>query len=955
LGFFDNRGRDRDDLGPPPDPFRFDHEEDYQSPIPLRWIGIVAGLLVLFVTLNVLKSAYVDWLWFDSVGPDGESSYLSVYRKVLTARATLFFAGAIVAAIAIGANIWFARRLAPRGIEESFIEEVDPQAIRRIVDIALVAGTIFMATIFGVTAAGAWETVFTYLNGVAFGVEETVFNRDISFYLFELPALHFVQGWVLALLIVSLLGAGAVYGLTLSLQRFELNITHGMRVHLSIVVGLILLVIAIGTYLSLFDLVTEPGGYVFGATYTDVNARMPVRYLLVVLGIFAGLATMVNGFISQNYRLPTFALGLWAIAGVIGGAVFPQAIQSLQVEPNELEKEREFIQRNIRFTRMAWGLDRVEETQFPAAGAVTAEEIDANPDTVDNIRILDARPLLDTINQVQSIRPLYQFTDVDIDRYTLDGRIRQLLLAPRELDIQRVDNGSWTQERLQFTHGFGAVVAPVNEATAEGLPNLMTRGIPPQGDEVPISEEGARLYFGELTRHYVIVNTNVAEFDYPLGDANAETRYEADRGIRLSSLLRRAALAWHLNDTNLLISGQIGEGSRVLLDRTLAQRISKLAPFLLLDADPYIVALDGRLVWIQDAYTYSGAFPYSQPRGGVNYIRNSVKIVVDAYTGDTTFYTVEEDPVVQTWARIFPDLFTPGDQMPTELRAHLRYPESMFRLQADLYTRYHITDPTVFYLGEDVWNIPSERFGSADQLLEPYYLVMTLPGEEEPEFVLVLPFTPRNKQNTVAWLAGRSDGEFYGLLRSFRFPTDDLVFGPAQVEARIDQDPVISQQISLWNQSGSEVIRGNLLMIPIGESFLFVEPLYLQAQNSRIPELKRVVVANGNAIAMEPTLERSIDVIFGRRAPTGLEVEVPGVGVPTPGATATPAPTQEPPPPPTATPETPGGTATPPPLPPGTLEALLQQAREASDAAQAELDRLRDIIEQIEELEPASP
>ncbi len=952
MGFFDNRGRDRDDLGPPPDPFRFDPDEEYQSPIPLRWIGIVAALLVLFVTLNVLKSAYVDWLWFDSVGADAESSYLSVYRTVLTSRAVLFFTGAIVAAILIGANIWIARRLAPRGIEESFIEEVDPQAIRRIVDIALVAGTIFMATIFGATAAGNWETILTYLNAVPFGVEESVFNRDISFYLFRLPALHFVQGWVLALLIVSLVGAGAVYGLTLSLQRFELNVTQGMRIHLSIVVGLILLVIAIGTYLSLFDLVTEPGGYVFGATYTDVNARMPARYLLVVLGIFAAVATVVNAFISQNYRLPTFALGLWAIAGVLGGAIVPQLVQRYQVEPNELEKEREYIQRNIRFTRMAWGLDGVEETQFPAAGAVTEAEIEANPDTIDNIRILDARPLLDTINQVQSIRPLYQFTDVDIDRYTLDGRIRQLLLAPRELDIARVDNGSWTQERLQFTHGFGAVVAPVNEATAEGLPLLLTRGIPPQGEEVPITEEGSRIYFGELTRHYVIVNTNVAEFDYPLGEGNAETRYEADRGIRLSSFLRRAALAWHLNDTNLLISGQIGEGSRVLIDRALSQRISKLAPFLLLDADPYIVVIDGRVYWIQDAYTHSSGFPYSQPRGNLNYIRNSVKVVVDAYTGDTTFYTVEEDPVVQTWARIFPELFTPGDQMPPEFRRHLRYPEGMFRLQADLYTRYHITDPGVFYIGEDVWNIPSERFGAADQLLEPYYLVMTLPGEAEPEFVLVMPFTPRNRQNTTAWLAGRSDGEFYGLLRSFRFPTDDLVFGPAQVEARIDQDPVISQQISLWNQSGSEVIRGNLLMIPIGESFIFVEPLYLQAQNSRIPELKRVVVANGNAIAMEPTLERSIDVIFGRRAPSGLEVDVPGVGVPTPDATVTPLPTESPIP--TPAPQVPAVTPTPP-LTPGSLQELLQQARDASDAAQEELDRLRAIIEQIEELEPATP
>ena len=396
---------------------------------------------------------------------------------------------------------------------------------------------------------------------------------------------------------------------------------------------------------------------------------------------------------------------------------------------------------------------------------------------------------------------------------------------------------------------------------------LLTRDIPPSGEDIPISEDGARIYFGELTDHYVIVKTNEPEFDYPTGDTTVETSYEPDRGIALSNPLRRLALAWQLGDRNLLISGQLRADSRVLMHRSLEARIRKVAPFLELDADPYLVVVDGGLRWIQDAYTVSGNYPYSQHLGAINYVRNSVKVVVDAETGDMTFYLIgADDPIAATWDRIFPDLFTPADAMPPEIRAHLRYPEGMFRLQAEQYLRYHIRDPRTFFIGEDLWAIPMEKFRQQEQLIEPYYVIMRLPGEEREEFSLILPFTPRNKQNTIAWLAGRSDGEHYGTLRAYRFPTDDLVFGPAQIEARIDQDPGISAQLTLWEGAGSEVIRGNLLMIPIGESFLFIEPIYLQAESSRIPELRRVVVANGNTIAFESTFERSLDVVFGRRA-----------------------------------------------------------------------------------------
>lgn len=886
---------------------------------------------MLFVVANVGKSLYVDWLWFDSV------AYLEVFRTVLIWKVSLFFAGAVLSVVVIGANIWLARRLAPVGPEESFIEEVDAHAIRRIVTIALIAATVFMAVIFGSVSGGAWEIILSWRNAVPFGGEpDPVFNRDISFYLFDLPAFHFFQVYALWLLIVSAAGAAAVYGLSLSLQGFELNINRGMRVHLSMLAGLILLVITAGTFIGRFDLVADPRGLIAGATYADINARLPVRYILIVLGAFAGIAAIANAFLSSSsYRLPIFAVGLWAIAGLAGGAIYPAVVQRTVVDPNQLERERPFIERNIRFTQLAYGLDEIDARDFAAEPEVSIAEIEANPDTIRNIRLLDARPSRDTFNQMQSIRPLYFFNGVDIDRYEIDGVVTQVMLSARELDIRRAADRNWTNDRLKRTHGYGAVIAPVNRVVEEGLPDFITRDIPPVGEEIPISESGARIYFGELTTHYVIVNTNEPEFDYPVGTLFKETFYEGDAGIRLSNVFKRFVLAWDLGDTNLLISGQIGSGSQLLMNRSLNVRISEVAPFLSLDADPYLVVDNGQLLWIQDAYTTSSAFPYSQPSawpgGSINYIRNSVKITVDARTGDMTFYLIDEqDPIVQTWASIFPDLFTPIDRMPAELRAHLRYPQDLFQIQSNVYLRYHINDANTFFLNEDLWNIPTERLRQQEVQVEPYYVIMTLPGEAEAEFVLILPFTPRNKQNTVAWMAGRSDGEHLGKLRAYRFPTDDLVFGPAQIEARIDQDPAISQQLTLWDQGGSEVFRGNLLMIPIGESFIFVEPIYLQAETGRLPELKRVIVANGNKIAMEKTFQAALDVVLGIRASslTGADILL-GTG------TRAPAPTPTPTPQPAAA------------APAGSIGDLITQAEAAADAVGDELDRLRTLLEAI--------
>tara|TARA_Y100000588_G_scaffold393974_1_gene512167 strand:+ start:1220 stop:4033 length:2814 start_codon:yes stop_codon:yes gene_type:complete len=934
MGFFDDRNRD--DLGPPPEPFRVggDGTPQFRSPIPLRWIGLAAGALILFIVISVLKSIYVDILWFDSVG------FQSVFRQVLLTKIVLFFLGATITVTIIGGNIFLARRLSPKGPEESFIEEVGVASLRRIVTIILIAATLFLGVIFGSVAGGSWETILSWLNGVEFGREDPAFDRDISFYMFDLPAYQLIQGWFLGLCIVSMLGAGAVYALSLSLQGFQLNVTRGMRIHLSILLGIILMLIALSTYLSIFELALSPDGIVFGATYTDMNARLPMRYILITLALFAGLVTIANAFLSRDgYRLPLFAFGLWVIAGLLGGVLYPNFVQSFQVEPNEREREEQYIGHNIEATRFAYGLSDITETPFPAEQSVTVPELEANPLTIDNIRLLDPRPLRDTFNQVQAIRQFYLFNDVDVDRYNIDGELRQVMLSPRELDISRAQDRNWTRERLQLTHGFGAVVAPVNEVLEEGLPDFITQDIPPVSEQLELSIEGSRIYFGEETDHYVIVNSNEAEFDYPLGEGNAETFYEPDRGITLSSFMRRFSLAWELGDTNLLISGQVNNDSRLLMNRNIQQRIHKVAPFLILDSDPYMIIIDGKIKWIQSAYTVSDRFPYSQQLNNkaLNYIRDSVKIVVDATTGDMSFYLIDTvDPIAATWAKIFPNLFTPNEEMPQEIREHLRYPLDMFSLQSYLYLRYHITDPNVFFIGEDVWNIPTERFRQQEQPVEPYYVLMTLPSEEANleenlEFALILPFTPRNRQNTVAWLAGSSDGEQYGKLRAYRFPTDDLVFGPAQIEARIDQNPGISQQITLWDQAGSEVIRGNLLMIPIGQSFLFVEPIYLQAENSRLPELVRVIVANGNSIAMEPTFERALEVVFGKARST-----LPGSGQ-TP---ATEEKTTEP------TRETPNKE-----VPSGNLGELVDDARDATDILESELQRIRELLNAIEDVQ----
>jgi uncharacterized membrane protein (UPF0182 family) len=729
------------------------------------------------------------------------------------------------------------------------------------------------------------------------------------------------------------------------------------RPHISL-----LLIIVIGLFiwrywLSRFALVYSDRGAVFGATYTDINAQLPVIYILMGLGALAAVAIGVSAFRRGIVYLPIGAIVIWVVVAITGGLIYPSTVQRFTVEPNELVKEREFIERNIESTRLAYGLDQIEVLPAdltPANDFVTAAEVAANPETIRNIRLWDHRPLLQTLDQRQTIRPRYDFLDVDVDRYIIDGELRQVMLAPRELNPASlpVENQSWVNKRLQFTHGFGLAVVPVNEVVQEGLPTYFVEGIPPSGI---IDIEQPRVYFGEMPDHYVIVNTEEDEFDFQGAGEQVRNRYDGGGGVGLGSFLRKFVYAWEFADTNILISDAFTSESRLLYRRNISDRVSEIAPFLQLDSDPYIVIADGELIWMQDAYTHTDRFPYATRSFGLNYIRNSVKVAINAYDGTTTFYLIDEDdPIARVYNDIYPDLFTPFDEMPDNLRSHMRYPMDLFQIQALMYTKYHITDPDALFNGEDLWTFPTERFINDEQVMEPYYVVMNLPGQETEteEFALILPFTPAGKTISIAWLAARSDAENYGKMLSFRFPTETGIFGPIQVESRIDTDTAISQQFSLWNQSGSQVIRGNLLMIPIGEGNLFVEPIYLRASGANsIPELKRVIVANGNNIAMEPTLEEALEVVLGRAQPSD----------PTPLDPTPTDPTDEPTPSDGTTPEP---TATPEPTTalPDDVDELISQANDSFERAQAllqqgdfagygeEIDRLEDILQALDDL-----
>ncbi len=867
----------------------------------------VFGVLAAFIFVSIARDIYTDWLWFSTLGLS------SVYRDILITRLWLFGAGFAVMGGLTWLTCWAAVRSAwgPPGYHAA----PAVYAVMRRMLLATLAMTSFVAALtFARALSGRWELFLKFMNSAPWGAEDPVFGHDVGFYVFTMPMLHTVQGWLMAAAIALIAVTAVAYLGVFYFRAVRAHLTRSILRHAAVLGAFLMAAIAAGHWLDTYETLFSADAAVTGATYTDVTARIPALRLLTGIAAVSALTMLVSMRMSsrqQSVRLLTSAAGLWLAGALLAGLLWPSLVQRFSVEPNELERERPYIERSIAWTREGFDLARVSERPYDVADDRLAADIAANPATISNIRLWDPRPLLDVYNQIQHLRLYCSFLDPDIDRYYVDGEYRQVLLGTRELIQDGLDPTAqnWVNRRLVYTHGYGVVMSPATDFTEGGQPTFFLKDVPLTG---VFEVTQPRVYYGESTStdvvptlpdaprsdDAVIVNTTEPEFDRPPGELGGQPefidRYEGTGGVRLSSLLRRAAYAWELGDLNLLISGQLTSESRVLYRRHVQERTAAIAPFLRFDRDPYMVVHDGRLLWIQDAYTVTDRVPYAQrfeqppdttrqiPFIGFNYIRNSVKVVVDAYNGSVTFYTIEpqgEDPMLRVFRNAFPDLFTPISEMPPGLREHIRYPEVLLRAQAETFLQFHMTDPKEFFLKEDQWEIPLEVVRQSQPVrVQPYYVIMQLPGEEQEEFVLILPFTPQDKPNLVAWMAARSDGENYGEIQLFTFPTDRLFNGPEQVEARIDNDPAISEQFTLWGQSGSIVIRGNLLVIPIGESLLYAEPVYLQADTLDFPELKRVILATADTVVMEPTLTDAIEALLGRSI-----APAPSTGDPVPG------------------------------------------------------------------------
>ncbi|MCI0790389.1 MAG: UPF0182 family protein [Chloroflexi bacterium] len=859
----------------------------------VKWGAVVAGVIALFALLTFLRSVYADLLWFDNLG------FRGVFVKVITTRIVLFLIGAITFAAFAGVSLYFAYRFSDGPITLPISEDAIP-LIKRLTIWVSVGAAALGSVVLGAVLASRWEVFLRFTNSVPFNRTDPVFDKDLSFYVFTLPMLNFVQGWLLGAVILIALGSAALYFARFSLRGVSFTFTPSLKVHLSIIAAMIMLIIAGGHWLDRWSLLLSEHGAIFGAAYADVNARMPAMLILTIVALGSAILMLVNAYM-KGARLLVGALALWIVMSVVLGGVWPSLMQQLTVNPNEFVREQPYIQRNIAFTRQGFGLDSISEEFFPAEPVIDADIIRNNLQTINNIRLWDYRPLSSVYRQIQLIRPYYEFKDADVDRYVIDGELRQVLLSAREVAPEKLqpESQTWTNTRLVYTHGIGAAMSPVTEFTTEGRPEFFAKDIPTDGvlriqSNAPDSEPdilvtNPRIYYGENTLDYVIVNTQTDELDYQTEEGELiRTNYNGTGGVQLNSFIRRIVYAWEFADINILISGQIKRESRIQYRRTVEERINTVAPFLVLDRDPYIVATNNQFFWMQDAYTVTDSFPYSDPiDGGTNYMRNSVKVTMDAADGGLRFHIWDtSDPIVMTYAGIFPDLFVSKGDMSEELSTHVRYPSDLFRIQADRYMRYHMQVPQNFYNNEDLWAIAEEKFGQSDtlQLVEPYYVIMKLPGEEKEEFVLLIPYTPNERQNLVGWLAARSDGENYGKLVAFNFPKDRQVDGTAQVEARIDNDQDISAWFTLRCTEGSSCIRGNLLVIPLDESLLYAEPVYIQAEGIGFPELTKVILASGTKVVMEDSLEEALAALTGvdfliTRA--GPDAQAPGGAEPT--------------------------------------------------------------------------
>ena len=829
-------------------------------------IIIIIAIFIVMGGLSFTVNMYFDYLWFVELGK------ATIFTKTLYAQGILCALTLFLSFLFLFINFIIANR-AP-GIIEIGIPtptgqitalRVQPEMVQRISGLAA-ASIGFLA---GTGFAAQWDKVWAWMHSVPFNETDPVFGKDISFYFFSLPFWQDLIRLGLLLSFAAIVGSVILYYFkgALSWSRIrEGGVRRGRAgVHISLLAALIFILLAFSTWMGRYDLLFGANDVFSGARYADLHARLPMIMLLVFAAIAGSILWIYSAF-SARIRTGLAAVALYIIVAFVGG-IYPSLVQKFFVDPNELDRESPQIAHNIKATLKAYGLERVEERDLSGDKALTPQDIERNAATIHSIRLWDHEPLLDALKQIQEIRTYYDFVSVDNDRYHFNGELQQTMISARELNSASLPERNWINERLSYTHGYGIALGPVNRMTSEGLPVLHAQNIPPVSAHPIFKVDRPEIYFGELTDGYVVVNTGQKEFDYPSGEDNVYTEYEGTGGVPVNSFFRKMLFAFYFRDANIVLSPLITSESRFMYFRSVRERLSRLAPFMTLDRDPYLVISEGNLFWIQDAYTISDRYPYSTTTPGVgNYIRNSVKMVMNAYDGKVDMYVSDsDDPIINVWQNIFPGVFRPMEEIPENIKQHLRYPEDIFQVQTHVYAVYHMTSPHIFYNKEDLWEIPSITSGRGSSPMSPYYTIMRLPQEQQDqneEFIQMLPFTPGRKDNLSAWMVARSDGDNYGRLMVYRFPKQKLIYGPRQIIARISQEAEIARQISLWDQRGSQVIQGNLLIIPIEEALLYIRPLYLRADSGKIPELKRVIVAYENRIAMEETLEASISKIF---------------------------------------------------------------------------------------------
>jgi len=835
-------------------------------------LSLVAIGFLAIVVIPWLAGFATDWLWYNEI------HFQSVFLTSLVARVLLFVITCAVAFAFLYGNMRLARR-GSSGPPVLYLNRGDGVTVdvSHLVPRLLFFGALFISAITALIASAQWLPVLAALHAVPVGQTDPLFGRDIGFYLFRLPA---VSGALTALVVltgVSLVTAALLYGtrgaFVLAPRRAVVD-PRAAR-HLGALLALLLLLFGIELwFVDSSALLYSTTGPLVGASYADVHVLLRGIRVSAVTSVLAAALVLYGVWRQKLLAFAVVALVGYAAVGIVFRGLLPAAEQKFVIAPNELARERPYLQQHIVATRRAWRLDSVVTRDLVGDVQLSIADIRANAPTIDNVRLWERDLLKQTLGQLQEIRTYYDFVTVNDDRYVVDGRYRQVHLSARELNTAKLPTRNFINERLTFTHGMGIAMAPVNQVTSEGLPVLFVKDLPPVST-VSIKVTRPQIYYGELTTSYVFVGTGQKEFDYPAGDKNVYTNYTGRGGVPVGSFLRRALYAWQLGSTDILLSSYLSHDARILYRRNIGQRAAAALPFLKFDAEPYLMVTDsGTLKWILDAYTSSDSWPYSQPvPDGTNYLRNSVKVVIDAYDGTVDAYLADPaDPVVRTYAAIFPGIFKPLSAMPADIRAHLRYPADLFRLQTALYATYHMVDPDAFYHREDQWQYPGVDKGTPNANPFMRHIILRLPGEKNPEFIYMTPFTPSGKDNLAAWMAARMDGPNYGQLVAYRFPKQSLVYGPKQIVNRINQETSISQQITLWDQKGSSVIRGELLVIPIEESLIYVQPLYLRAEGGTIPELKRVVVAHENRVAMGETLEEGLAALFGGPTPARATV-----------------------------------------------------------------------------------